>query len=247
VRIGLVEFDTAWQNPPENRRKFAEALPSGVDVAVYPELCFSGFTMTPAQDAEAEPFLSALAADQRTALVAGFVAPGPRNRAVAVDADGAILARYDKLHPFTFAGEHEHYEAGDEVVVFGLGGVPCALFVCYDLRFPEPFREAALNGAQLLIVIANWPAPRVQHWRSLLVARAIENQAFVVGVNRIGRDPEREYVSSSMAVGPDGAVLREGAGVVEIDPAEVARVRAGFPVLPDVRTDRYPYRRGSDS
>jgi predicted amidohydrolase len=237
----LVEFETAWQNPPENRQNFADALPPRVDLAIYPELCFSGFTMDPDPDPEAEGFLSRLAAESGTALIAGYVADGPRNRALAVDANGAVAGRYDKLHPFSFAGEHEHYEAGSRVSVFELCGVRCSMLICYDLRFPEPFREAALRGARLICVPANWPARRIDHWCALLRARAIENQAFVIGVNRIGRDPNEEYASSSLAVAPDGRVLHEGAGVVEFDPDEAVRLRKSFPVLRDVRTDRYPY------
>jgi len=237
----LVEFETAWQNPPENRQNFARVLPPAVDLAIYPELCFSGFTMDPEPDVDAEPFLRGLAAESETALVAGYVADGPRNRALAVSANGEVAGRYDKLHPFRFAGEHEHYEAGGQVSVFDLAGVRCSMFICYDLRFPEPFREAALRGAQLICVPANWPARRVDHWCALLRARAIENQAFVIGVNRVGRDPNEEYVSSSLAVAPDGRVLHEGAGIVEFDPADALRLRESFPVLRDVRTDRYPY------
>ena len=117
--------------------------------------------------------------------------------------------------------------------------MPASLFICYDLRFPEEFREAALKGARLFCVPANWPARRIDHWHALLRARAIENQAFVFGVNRIGSDPNEEYVSSSLAVAPDGRVLHEGAGVVEIDPEEAVRLRESFPVLGDVRSSKF--------
>jgi len=115
--------------------------------------------------------------------------------------------------------------------------------ICYDLRFPEVFREAALRGAEAFFVIANWPARRVDHWRTLLGARAIENQAIAVGVNRLGRDPHESYESSSLAVGPRGETLHEGAGTVVLDPESVRTWRTLFPALRDVRTDRYPFPR----
>ena len=91
---------------------------------------------------------------------------------------------------------------GEDLPVFDLLGMRTAMFVCYDLRFPEAFRDAALRGAELFVVPANWPARRAEHWRTLLRARAIENQAWVVGVNRVGRDPNEAYAGSSLAVGP---------------------------------------------
>ncbi|MHC4956934.1 MAG: nitrilase-related carbon-nitrogen hydrolase [Planctomycetota bacterium] len=238
MRVALVEFDTIWQEPAANRAAMAAHAPDA-DVAVYPELCFSGFTMNPAPDDAAEPFLAGLARQRGQALVAGYIGEGPQNVAACAGPDGSILARYAKLHPFAYAGEDAHYRRGDELPVFDLGGLRCAMLVCYDLRFPEAFRDATLRGAQAFFVIANWPLPRLAHWRALLVARAIENQAYVIGVNRIGRDPNAEYASSSMAVDPMGAVLHEGPGVVEIHGTRVDEVRAEFPFLDDIRTDRY--------
>ena len=237
-----MEPATCWEDEPTNRLQIRD-LARGIDAdaLILPELTFSGFTMAPRVDPRAEPFLQALAKERNQAFIAGYVGDGPQNMAVAVDAGGGILARYAKLHPFSYSGEEKHYRAGDALPLFELNGFTAAMLICYDLRFPEAFREATLRGAQLLLVIANWPAARVAHWRALLIARAIENQAFVIGVNRIGSDPQIDYVSSSLAVGPCGDVLHEGAGVVEIDPAEVGRVRSEFPFLKDIRTDRYTF------
>jgi predicted amidohydrolase len=237
MRIALVETDTAWEDEAKNRARIEAALPEA-DVALLPELAFSGFTMAPRPDPAAEPFLSRLAAARGTAIVAGYVGEGPSNVAVAVSASGAVLARYRKLHPFAHAGEHLHYRAGEEIPVFPLGGFRAAMLICYDLRFPEAFRAAAFRGADIFLVLANWPAARVDHWRTLLRARAIENQAFVLGVNRVGRDPNAEYGSSSLAVDPRGEVLREGAGTVDVDPAAARAWREAFPALRDAREDR---------
>jgi len=238
VRIAMVETDTAWEDPARNRALVEAALPRA-DVAVFPELTFSGFTMAPAPDADAEPFLRRLAAARGTAIVAGFVGEGPQNVAVAVSRRGETLARYAKLHPFRYAGEHLHYRRGDALPLFDLEGVKTAMLICYDLRFPEAFRDAALRGAELFLVIANWPRRRVDHWRALLRARAIENQAFVVGVNRVGRDPNEEYASSSAAFDPLGETIGEGPAVVEVEAERARNLRSKFPALLDVRTDRY--------
>ncbi|MHC4548657.1 MAG: nitrilase-related carbon-nitrogen hydrolase [Planctomycetota bacterium] len=238
MRVALVETDTVWEDPRANRERIRAALPDA-DAAVLPELAFSGFTMSPEPDPDAEPFLQGLAKERGLAVIAGFVGEGPRNVAVAIDPQGATVARYVKLHPFTYAQEDRHYRRGDTLPVFELQGLRAAMLICYDLRFPEAFREAALKGAEIFFVLANWPARRVDHWRALLTARAIENQAFVVGVNRVGSDPHESYVSCSLAVDPHGAMLQEGPGVVTLDPEQARRWRAEFPALRDVRTDRY--------
>jgi predicted amidohydrolase len=172
------------------------------------------------------------------------------------------LARYRKMHLFSPAGEHEHYAPGradlavvptapgraDPAVVptapgearalFRHLGFLAAPFICYDLRFPEGFRTAARTGADLFVVIANWPTSRVSHWEVLLRARAIENQAFVVGVNRTGADPENDYPGRSMIVGPAGEVLAEAGPEecvvsAELDPAVVRDSRRSFPAVRD--------------
>jgi predicted amidohydrolase len=240
VRVALIETDTVWEDPAANRARLREILPDA-DVAVLPELAFTGFTMDPQPDPDAEPYLIDLARERGQAILAGYVGAGRLNAAVAIDPAGAVLARYAKLHPLSYADEHRHYRRGDDLPVFVLGGARAAMLICYDLRFPEAFREAALKGAEIFFVIANWPARRVKHWFTLLRARAIENQAFVVGVNRVGADPRESYVSSSLVAGPHGDVLHEGPGVVELDLSVVREWRREFPALDDVRTDRYPF------
>ena len=244
MRAALLEIDTVWMDEAANRKHVAAALPalSGADLALAPEMAFSGFSMDAQPDAEAVPFLVRLARQHSTALVAGYVGGEPEareNRAVAVTSGGDVAAEYVKVHPFSPAGEDRAMAAGNEIPVFGFAGMRAALAICYDLRFPELFRAAAWRGAELFLVIANWPVARVDHWRTLLQARAIENQAFVFGVNRIGQDPNVAYTSSSLAVGPRGEILHEGAGTFEFDPDEARRWRAEFPALRDSRPDLF--------
>ena len=127
-----------------------------------------------------------------------------RNECVAFSPEGRLLARYCKMQPFTLGGEMKHYSAGPAVARFEWGGFSVSPFICYDLRFPELFREATRRGASLLVVIANWPIVRVDHWVTLLRARAIENLAYVVGVNRCGTDPALVYPGRSIVVDPKG-------------------------------------------
>ena len=255
MRLIACQFDIAWEDKPANFDRVRRALDRS-DVTpgalvVLPEMFATGFSMNVPVVAESaaretEAFLSRVAAELEVHVLAGLVTAGSdgrgRNEAVAFGPDGAELARYSKLHPFTAAGEKEHYAPGHEVVLFRWGEITVAPFICYDLRFPEVFRAAALRGAELFAVIANWPAAREMHWTTLLRARAIENQAYVVGVNRCGRDPYQEYSGRSAIIGPRGDVVAEAAAgegsvVGDVDRSEVVEYRRDFSPLRDVRAE----------
>ena len=195
-------------------------------------------------DRESESFLREIAAEFDCAVMAGVVGPivdgQASNEAVAFAPDGTELVRYRKMQPFTPAGEHTAYGAGDSHQMFEWQGVKIAPFVCYDLRFPEIFRPAAVDGAELIVVMACWPATRSEHWVRLIQARAIENQAFAVGVNRCGSDPKLEYDGRSTAFDPLGKSLFEADAAeqvcsVEVDARVVKDWRETFPALRDIR------------
>jgi predicted amidohydrolase len=164
----------------------------------------------------------------------------PTNRLVLAGPAGE-LHHYDKVHPFSYAGEHEHYAAGDRVITVDVEGVRVTPFVCYDLRFGDEFWAAAAD-TDLYVVVANWPAARRAHWRVLLPARAIENQAYVLGVNRVGSGDGVDYVGDSMVVDPFGELLaradspEEQLVIADVDPARVQDVRDRYPFLRDRRT-----------
>jgi predicted amidohydrolase len=146
------------------------------------------------------------------------------------------------MHPFSFAGETKHFESGEGITLFEWQGFKVAPLVCYDLRFPELFRHAVSRGAELFVVIANWPQVREEHWLALLRARAIENQAFVFGVNRSGADPHAGYGGRSLALNPRGETIAEGsrqaeALVCNISKEELLAYRQAFPALADMRRD----------
>ena len=252
VRVHACQLDIAWEDKQANFTKArdlvagAGAAPEPGSLVVLPEMFATGFSMDApkiAEEASGETagFLSELASECQCTVVGGVVSAGQGrffNEALVVSASGDELARYRKMHLFSPAGEDEHYSAGEAPVVFEHGGFRVAPLICYDLRFPEVFRACVRRGVDLFVVIANWPAVRVDHWATLLRARAIENQAYLVGVNRAGRDPSHEYPGRSMTIDPRGEVLAEAGPEecvlsAEINPALVEETRREFPALRD--------------
>jgi predicted amidohydrolase len=164
----------------------------------------------------------------------------PYNSFVLAGPDGTAH-RYRKLHPFTHAGEHERFRAGEKPVTVEVGGLRITPFICYDLRFADVFWKAAPD-TDVYLVPANWPSPRRLHWQTLLQARAIENQAYVVGCNRVGTAGDgTHHAGDSRIVSPMGELLATAAGVetivlADVDPAEVAATRDRLQFLPDRRS-----------
>lgn len=251
----LVQLDIAWEDRAENVRRVQALLRdrriAPGDLIVLPEMFDTGFSMnietTCDREGQTLAALTALARAHR-AYVHGArtVRTGDRaeNRATIVAPDGSVLLEYAKVHPFSYAGEHRYFASGRHVATWrwavGDESLTVCPAVCYDLRFPELFRLGLLAGAELFVIGANWPAPRAFAWRTLLLARAIENQAFVLGVNRTGRDPHAHYTGGSLAVDPRGQVLGEmdqapGVLSVSLDPAAVRTWREEFPAIRDIR------------
>jgi predicted amidohydrolase len=252
-RIFCVQMDIAWEDKAANFAKVA-ALLAGEAIApgsmiVLPEMFATGFSFDLAvsaqgQERESEQFLAQLAARYKSTVIGGLVnvdASGKgQNQAVAFGPDGKELSRFTKLHSFSYAGEQEHFVPGRSVEVFKWNSLTASPFVCYDLRFPEVFRQAVTRGANLMLVLANWPAQREEHWLALLTARAIENQAYVAGVNRCGAGPKDSYGGASRIISPQGVILA-AAGKDEIvisapvDPPALTAYRNDFPALKDVK------------
>ena len=162
----------------------------------------------------------------------------PHNTFVLAAPDGT-QHRYRKIHPFTYGGETKHFRAGDQFLTVDVEGLRVTLFVCYDLRFADEFWALAAD-TDLYVVLANWPEPRAEHWRTLLRARAIENQAYVLGCNRVGEADRLSYRGDSTIIDPMGRTLIEASHVetvlaAEVDPAQVRAVRERFPFLADRR------------
>ena len=254
MKVALISLDQKWEDKAFNMQRCTEltarAGECGADLVIYPEMTLTGFTLNTelsAENPDQSPSLlglSALAKQNKIALVAGIVMSGAdkaENTLIAFSDDGIEQARYVKIHPFTFAGEDHFFKPGNKLAEMKLQEFTLGFSICYDLRFPELYSALAKN-CDVLINIANWPKRRVMHWRTLLKARAIENQTFVIGVNRIGLDgKDLEYEHSSVIVNANGEFidpsLTEGEmDIYEISHQELLIFRQGF----STRQDRLP-------
>jgi predicted amidohydrolase len=253
MKLYCVQHHIAWENKRENFARvetlLSMAKPEAGSLVLLPEMFATGFSMNAGAIAEergreTDQFLSAKAKQFSVFLLGGVVTPHSKgkgfNQCVVFSPEGAEVARYSKIQPFTPGGESDNYQAGQEVVTFPWQGFVVAPFVCYDLRFPEHFRAATRRGAQLITVISSWPAARIQHWVTLLQARAIENQAYVAGVNRCGTDPKFTYTGRSLIVSPKGDILADagnGETVISADVSldELMTYRKDLPFLADMR------------
>lgn len=253
MKVYCAQLNIIWEERQANYAKIRamvdKARPEAGSLLVLPEMFSSGFSMDVAKVREANPsqteqLLGVIARMHSIYIVAGQVTMGPdnkgRNEAVVMDISGRVTMRYHKLHPFSIGGENQHYTAGDTIALFNWLGFMVCPFICYDLRFPEIFRAATRKGAHLFTVIANWPNKREHHWVTLLQARAIENQAYVIGVNRTGSDPGHIYPGRTLVIDPHGAILADAGKeeqliVADVDPAKVLSWRKEFPILQDTR------------
>lgn len=255
VRVAGIQFDMAWEDPaanlPRAASRVADAAAAGARLVVLPEMFATGFSMAAAAMAEhAEGIRSALAGlarRHRVWLLAGYAEPGagrPHNACSLLTPDGDEALHYRKIHPFTLAGEHEHYEAGAAMVTVDVEGVRVTPTICYDLRFPEIYRAAA-TGTDLYVVIASWPDRRSFAWRTLLAARAIDCVAWVLGVNRVGTDPYGvPHRGDTSLVDPMGQAVEtlaweEGVVAGEVDAVRARELRQRLPFLDDRRLDLY--------
>ena len=254
--VAAVQHDIVWHDREANfarlAPKIAGAAASGAGLVLLTETFSTGFSFDTPGIGEPEGGPSATFLVERAAehgvWVGGScpeIAPDappddqrPSNVFVLAGPDGTVY-RYRKVHPFSHADEERYVRAGTELVTVDVGGLRCSLFVCYDLRFADEFWGLA-HDTDAYLVVANWPAKRRLHWSALLRARAIENQAYVVGVNRVGRGGGLDYAGDSAIIDPLGEVLASGAGVetvllADLDPDHVAATRDHFRFLPDRR------------
>jgi len=257
MHIALLQTDLIWEQVPNNLSRYAQqlaALRQPVDMIVLPEMWQTGFSMNAAQLAETEQGKSIQAmlawAHTYNAAVAGslIIAEGGQyyNRFICALPDGTYH-QYDKRHLFRMGGEGEVYTAGKERIIIEYRGWRIAPFVCYDLRFPVWSRRRVPDyDYDLLLYVANWPARRSYAWLQLLIARAIENQSCVVGVNRIGNDGNDIYHNGSSAViDPQGRVLwtqqdQASLHIAHLDKTALDDFRAAFPAYLDADAFEFP-------
>ena len=266
LRVAIIQSDVQIGQPESNfsnvERLLLEAINTEVgdlgekpDVVLLPEMWNTGYALTElAQIADdlglrTQAFISSFARQHQVNIIAGSVSVklpdgSFANRSYVFNRNGECMKEYDKLHLFRLMDEEQYLQQGTHSGDFNLEGVPAGLMICYDIRFPELARKLALSGAQIMFVPAQWPNPRLHHWRTLLQARAIENQMYVVSCNRVGVSGETAFFGHSMVIDPWGEVLAEGSESeqilrVTLDLELVAEVRKRIPIFADRRPELY--------
>lgn len=247
LTITLIQKDLLWEQPDKNRAAFESFLTKHTaksDLVILPEMFTTGFSMNPNKFSErmngpSVQWMQTMAKIHQTSIIGSLIIQENThyyNRLIWVSPDQTIQS-YDKRHLFSFGNEHLHYQAGTATLETTLHGWRIRPLICYDLRFPVWSRNT--TDYDLLIYVANWPERRIHHWKSLLIARAIENQSYVIGLNRVGLDGNNiNHNGNSLVISPQGAVLLELINDEKIETITLSRqiqdeYRASFPALQD--------------
>ena len=244
LSVTLIQSNLVWENKAANLAQFSEKIQTQTapgQLVILPEMFSTGFSMNPAQLAETMDgptvqWMKTMAAEKKIILTGSAIIEEEGhfyNRLLWVLPNGTV-AHYNKRHLFAFAGENQFYAAGNKRLIAAVNGWKINLQICYDLRFPELYRLYAKENVDMIIDIANWPDTRIEHWRTLLKARAIENQCYVAGVNRAGNDPKLNYNGFSSVFDPMGKEIvtvenAEKVIAVEIDKTFVNEIRKNYP------------------
>jgi len=253
MQAHLIQLDISWEDKHANyegvRRHLDQCGPKQGDLIVLPELFDVGFTLNTqvANDSSGETlaFLQQLANETKCYIHGSRATRDPdashalNNATICAPSHDTPICEYAKIHPFSFGRESESYVGGQSLKHYDWNALRVCPAVCYDLRFPELFRLGVREGAHVFALGANWPSHRQSHWRTLNIARAIENQCFVLAVNRCGNDPHLPYAGGSIAIDPKGTILgelddTEAVLSVEIDPSILHEWRTTFPALNDI-------------
>ena len=219
MHVTIVQYDITWEDKAASQETMdsmlAEHPPVEGGLVLLPELGDVGFSFNIDRICDDASITWATRTARRYGcwVQHGHVERADDGRglntATLVAPDGTIAGSYRKIHPFSYGGEASHYAAGDRLLLRNVEGACLCPFICYDLRFPEAWRLARRAGAEIFTIGASWPAERTAHWRALLIARAIENQSFVLACNRTGSDPHLSYAGNSMIISPRGEVIAE--------------------------------------
>lgn len=259
MKVALAQMDIAFLEPDINYQKVVSlieaAAKQGADTVVLPELWNTGFFPKDNLDRWADndglrtrQVVSQAAKNYNINVVAGSVLTKRQgkyyNTSYVFNRDGQEVARYDKIHLFSYMGEHDYFSSGESLCTFELDGVACGLIICYDLRFLELIRSLCLKGIDVLFVPAAWPDKRRQHWVTLNRARAIENQIYVANVNCSGLIDGNLFAGYSSLIDPWGeyvvqAQAEESLTIAEMDLATVQQIRDTINVYRDRRPDLY--------
>lgn len=232
----------------ESLKKIVDSINLKLDIVVLPELWTTGYNLKPhevqSEDENSTILkeISRLAKEKQTHILAGsifyFENGKYYNRSFLFDRNGNIIGSYSKMKLFKGLNEHLIFTAGSEFGIFDTEFGKIGIMICYDLRFPEIARKLTFLGAKVIFIPSEWPLVRIEHYKNLLISRAIENQLFVVSVNRYGKENDIIFGGNSMVVSPRGEVIinmgiGENISIVDIDINEVEQYRKEFPVLND--------------
>lgn len=264
IRIGIVQLNILWEDKKANIEKVIEfskkAAEEGVDVLFFPEMSFTGFSMNTEKTHEDREIvfdrMLKIFKETNVSIGFGWVEKAENcykqdmpecnflcNNHYSVISGGGIISDYIKIHPFSYSGEDKLFESGDKITKYNLLGIPFSSVICYDLRFPELFQILS-RYAHIIVVPACWPEKRKSHWITLLKARAIENQSYVVGVNCVGNIGGLEYSGNSMIINPDGEIVAEAKEyeeslvIYELED-DVSIYRNSFPIKLDRKENLY--------
>lgn len=219
MHVSILQYDITWEDKDASQSTMDAMLeaspPAEGGLLLLPELGDVGFSfrVDRISDERSLEWARSTAIQYRCWVQHGYAEQGDDGRglntAAIIAPDGSLQGRYYKVFPFSHGGESRYYAGGSQLLVTNVGGLRCCPLICYDLRFPELWRLGRRAGAEVFTIGASWPAKRQSHWRSLLVARAIENQAWVLACNRTGSDPHLAYAGGSMIISPEGEVVAE--------------------------------------
>jgi omega-amidase len=258
MKVTCLQIDIDFGNPSKNKQcveeEIRKAMDFAPDVIVLPELWTTAYDLTrldqiaDVDGKDAKLFLSNLAKVHQVNIIGGSIAKktanGITNTMYVFNREGECLADYSKVHLFKLMDEHLYLQAGNSKGHFKLDGVASSGVICYDIRFPEWLRAHTTEGAEIVFVVAEWPLARLDHWRTLLTSRAIENQCYIVACNRAGHDPKNEFAGHSMIIDPWGDILAEAEKqpthlTASIDLTKVRQVREQIPIFADRRPELY--------
>ena len=253
MKLALAQLDIVWENKTANKETalqfIKQAATEKVDMILFPEMVLTGFSMnTPLIgeiNNETTEFFKEMSSKFKVLIGFGYVegTSNSKNKYSVVTPSGTELVNYTKIHPFSFGEETKFYQSGNKIDFFSAFDFTISPFICYDLRFPEIFQIAS-KTATLITLAANWPLERREHWITLLKARAIENQCYIAGINRVGEGNGLHYSGDSMIIDPLGNVIsslyiEDGLIIADIYPEDVTQIRENFKLKEDRKEELY--------
>jgi omega-amidase len=257
MKVALISLNQAWEDKELNwkscEKYIDKAYQANVELIIFPEMTLTGFSLNIEKNSEYRSNSNTLARfkqkskENKIAIIFGMLVEEDGffyNKSFFISSHGVVIGEYAKIHTFSFAGEGEYINSGNKLVVVQYKNINIGMSICYDLRFPELF-SALGKKSNLIVNIANWPKKRCSHWIALLKSRAIENQVYVAGINRVGADGNQlKYVESSLIFDANGDLVKsqsadEKMTIYKIDGEKQKEYRKGFPTIKDRRVELY--------